>query len=633
MLNVLDKIGDWNPQLFREIKGRLKVFNVVIVVGISLLSQLVLFLYQLREIPGQKYQLLGEYCGLRSSYQKQQDLIQREVNKFNDLLYAAKSAKPVDKVKITDIEGQLELARNKSEDLFKFLSKNYCPPEQIHMQEWWLDHWKYIFMTLSVVFVFVLLIAGTYLLINNLAQEERKGTLNFLRLTPQTESEILLGKILGVPILIYLLVFLALPLHFFSGVSANIAKSHIFSFYSILGGSCFFFFSAALLFGLVCRWLNGFQPWLGSGSILLFLVITLQMASSGYSASLNYASAWLELLSPFQMVNHLFPRVLSSSVNSNVLKMNFFYLPIGKNLITLVGLQLLQFGMWSYWIWEALKRSFRNQNVAILSKTQSYGFIACSQVLTWGFTLQYYDRNYCPRYEDKLCTYDLNYQIAQNLPIIIAFNLILLFGLLAILSPHRQTVQDWERYRHQNISPNHKSGNKSFLTDLLRGEKSPAIMAMAVNLVIVAIPVAIWMLIAPSLNFHQNPANWIQKIDKMRGVLAIVMCISLMLIYTMVAQMVLLMKNSRRTLWAIGIVSSLVILPPIILSMVGMNPREHSFVWMLTSFPFYYVDAYSTPVMLFALSCQILVLALLHLQLSRTIKFLGESATKALLRV
>ena len=170
MLNILDKIGDWNPQLFREIKGRLKVFNVVIVVGISLLSQLVLFLYQLREIPGQKYQLLGEYCGLRNSYQKQQDLIQREVNKFNDLLYAAKSAKPVDKVKITDMEGQLELARNKSEDFFKFLSKNYCPSEQIHMQEWWLDHWKYIFMTLSVVFVFVLLIAGTYLLINNLAQ-------------------------------------------------------------------------------------------------------------------------------------------------------------------------------------------------------------------------------------------------------------------------------------------------------------------------------------------------------------------------------------------------------------------------------------------------------------------------------
>ncbi|NER20976.1 MAG: hypothetical protein F6J86_16680 [Symploca sp. SIO1B1] len=34
--SLLDKLGDWNPQLFREIKGRLKPRNILIAVAISL---------------------------------------------------------------------------------------------------------------------------------------------------------------------------------------------------------------------------------------------------------------------------------------------------------------------------------------------------------------------------------------------------------------------------------------------------------------------------------------------------------------------------------------------------------------------------------------------------------------------
>ena len=44
-LNILDRVGDWNAQLFREIKGRLKVRNVALTVAISLVSQLLLLFY------------------------------------------------------------------------------------------------------------------------------------------------------------------------------------------------------------------------------------------------------------------------------------------------------------------------------------------------------------------------------------------------------------------------------------------------------------------------------------------------------------------------------------------------------------------------------------------------------------
>lgn len=45
MLNFIDRVGEWNPQLFRELKGRLKPVNVLLAVISSLLLQLVVFLY------------------------------------------------------------------------------------------------------------------------------------------------------------------------------------------------------------------------------------------------------------------------------------------------------------------------------------------------------------------------------------------------------------------------------------------------------------------------------------------------------------------------------------------------------------------------------------------------------------
>ena len=48
-----------------------------------------------------------------------------------------------------------------------------------------------------------LLVMGTYLLIADLSREERRGTLNFIRMSPESAKNILLGKLLGVPILVY----------------------------------------------------------------------------------------------------------------------------------------------------------------------------------------------------------------------------------------------------------------------------------------------------------------------------------------------------------------------------------------------------------------------------------------------
>ena len=46
-----NKLTDWNPQLFREIKGRWKLRNLGIAAGLSALGQLLLMLSSYQRLP------------------------------------------------------------------------------------------------------------------------------------------------------------------------------------------------------------------------------------------------------------------------------------------------------------------------------------------------------------------------------------------------------------------------------------------------------------------------------------------------------------------------------------------------------------------------------------------------------
>ncbi|MDZ8189200.1 MAG: ABC transporter permease [Nostoc sp. ChiSLP02] len=582
MLNLIDKIGDANPQLLRELKGRLKFFNVAIAVATSLLLQVVVFLYQLRELPNEKYSLLGTYCRLRPIYEQRQ----REVYRQTD--------------------------QSKINEFNNFLSNNFCPENQIDWQSWWRDHWEYIFLTLSVIFIFTLLVAGTYLLINDLAKEERRGTLNFIRLSPQSETSILTGKLLGVPSLIYLVVLAALPLHLWAGHSANIAFSHIFSYYAVIVSSCIFFYSSALLFGLVSRWFSGFQPWLGSGAVLFFLFMTMIIASS-YSNSLNNSGAWLRLFNPWDVTNYLFPNLFRRSNDSPLTNLEFFYIPLGNSLVTVVGFHLFNYGVCTYGIFKAMKRCFRNPQASVISKTQSYIIVAFCQLMMWGFTLQYWD---------KLS--DLDRQVERSFPLMALYNLALLFSSIAILSPHRQAVQDWARYRHQD-------SKKSIWWDLISSEKSPALVAIAINLIIVSIPWIVWISVASPSNTYHTP-NWSgENFDRLKLLLALALSISMMLIYATIAQLILLLKTPKRSFWAIGTVGGMMFLPPMILELLGMSSWKHPTIWLFSTFPWSAIQYSGATTIFMAFIAELSVLALLNFRLTKQVKLAGESATKALL--
>lgn len=600
LLNFIDRVGELNPQLFRELKGRLKGFNFIISIGSSLLLQLIVFLFQFREFPDEYYYFEGTYCTLGKVYQQQEQALEQQQNLLSQKIANYQQIKLADLSIIPNLEAQLNQVETELNNLRSYLVQNVCPLDKIDWQLWWRDHWEYTFLTLSVILIFSLLVGGTYLLISDLAKEEQRGTLNFIRLSPQTATSILTGKILGVPSLIYLFVLTAIPLHFWAGHSAKIASSYILSYYAVLVGSCVFFYSAALLFGLVSRWFSSFQPWLGSSAVLVFLLMTMAMVSS--YGEFNNPLTWIRFFAPWDITNYLFPNLFRSYQDSSINKLEFFFLPIGKSFITLVGFHLVNYGICSYGIWQAMKRCFRNADSTILSKGQSYLFVGFAQIMFLGLTI--------PGVDDK---YNLGMIFRSCL-----LNFVLVLALTLILSPHRQTIQDWARYRHQN----HR--NKSLLQDLVFGEKSPAIVAIAINLLIAIIPTMIWILFSPD-NFYNG------NMDNSKVILAMILALSLMLIYATIAQLMLLMKNPKRYVWAAGTMGVAMFLPSIMLSVLGITPYKNPTLWLFSIFPWAAIEYAEITTIFMALLADFTVVALLNLQLNRKIVILGESATKALL--
>ena len=561
MLTLIDKIGDWNPQLLRELKGRLKPFPVLIALATSLATQLIIFLYQLREFPGENYRTYNKYCNLNNN------------------------------------------AANYNRGL------DICPTNQINMQLWWHDHWEYMFLSMSVIFIFTLLVAGTYLIVNDLSQEERRGTLNFIRLSPQSETSIFTGKLIGVPVLIYLVVLAAIPFHIVTGKLANIAFSHIAFFYLILAVSCICFYSISLLFGIFGgSALSGFKPWLASGLVLLFLIA---MVAINQSSSYDNSSAFFRLFSPVDMTGYLFTNLFYKGIPA-LEQLNFFSLPLGKNVLTLMAIHLLNYAIWTYWAWQGLKRCFRNPNATIFSKQQSYLIVANFEIIISGFLLS-------GNYTNK-------YGFFHALQSLYAWNLLLFVGLFAIILPPRQAVQDWARFRYQKVGLSTDYSKKSLLSELIASEKSPAILAIAINLLIAAS--AFFAII---LNAE---ANVLRDNHHILGCLGVLLFISSTMIYATIAQIMLMLKNSKRHLWAMGTTSAAIILPAFILLILNVYPSKTDFIgsisWLFTSGFWYGVENSAIGTIVFVFLCQLAIVALFNWYLVKQVKSAGASATKAL---
>lgn len=557
----IDQIGEWNPQLFREIKGRLVPRNILIATAVSLISQLLVLISFSTQLPvpnDSATAISNRYCTGKAPN------------------YALPTC-------VTDG--------------FKGFVIN------------WSLWWKDVFVWLSIMGIFALLVVGTYMLIADLAKEERRGTLNFLRLTPQSSPSILMGKMLGVPMLLYFVGFLAFPLHLIAGLSGGISLSLILGYYVVLGASCWFFYSVALLSGLTGKWLGGFQAWLGSGVVLMFLfAMTAMLMSSNFVSHTPFD--WLmlfnpEILLPYLMGSNSLDAAPTENYGSILQPLSYFFMPVGSSMWSIVGLMVLNFGLWSYWIWQAVKRCFHNPSGTLLGKQQSYWLTACFEAVILGFTVN-----------PEVGEWKSYTQGAfENFQVLLVFNLLLFLALIAALSPQRQGMQDWMRYRHKQRSA-HKRG---VLLDLVWGERSPALVAVALNLAIASSMLLPWILFWPNSEL------------KIPGLWGVLVSSSLTLLYAAVAQFMLLMKTPKRAVWAATSVGGLIVVPPMIFGFLSITPLSNHSVWLFSAFPGASL-AYTTGFSVFlAVIGQSLTFALLSLQFTRQLQKVGESDLKALL--
>ncbi|XZN93690.1 MAG: hypothetical protein ACM65M_13070 [Microcoleus sp.] len=557
ILNLFDRIGDWNPQLFREIKGRLKIGNMAIASALSLGGQLLLFMYFKAGIPVAPPP--GEY-----------------ISPINNKFCTSKVIINADAYWTMCVRDALG---------------NFA----INWQYWWLE----LFVYLSIFSTIVLLVAGTYMLVSDLDKEERRSTLNFIRLSPQSAKTIFIGKILGVPILLYLAaIFLAVPLHLYSGLAAKVPLQGILGFYIAIVASCGLFYSAAMLFGLTTSWLGGFQPWLASATVLFFITLAFNMPSQSDVTDL------ITFLSPAAVLKLSVIRV-SGPIVKNIYyelgwlaesfdKVHWFGLPVGTKLALTTALNFSICAAGTYWMWQGWQRRFPNPSATVLSKGQSYLAVICCELIILGFALQL-----TPYYWFTIMS-------------LMMLKLLIFLALIAALTPERQSLYDWARYRQQLVPSGHKLWRRYPLLDLILSEKSPAIVAIAINFItplIISIP---WRLF-----------------DNIWGVIC---SLNLILIYATIAQLFLFTKTRNREIWAVGTIGSAILLLPIILWMLLLTPQKAPILWLSSIFPGFWFVAASGNTILFSLLSQWTVLVLLNLKLRSHLKIAGQSDSKALLK-
>ncbi|WP_421658840.1 hypothetical protein [Leptothermofonsia sp. ETS-13] len=512
------KLGDWNPQFFREFKGRLKPRNLSVTVVTSLAIQSLVMAYFWLGLPGNDTER-SDYCTGESYYSSWKCL------------------------------------------------HNVAGNVIINWKLWWF----HIFQLLSWSLPFIVLIAGVYMLISDLGKEERRGTLNFIRLSPQSSQSILLGKMLGVPVVPFLAVLLALPLHWVSAVGAGISINVVLNIYlfTLAVASCYF--TGALLFAL----LGGFQGWIGAAAVWFTFNIFFQYALRS------------RLGEYYALIPHQFFGVLVDT--SLTLSMAFW---------------LITFGVATFWLWQAANRRFRNPAATLLSKRQSYLLTACFEFWLLGFVVR--DRS-----EFEIPIHDLA---------AVAFvNLFWFVILMAALMPQRQMLLDWARYRRERVSSRKQFWSRSVMKELVWGEKSPALLAIALNLLVAIAVFTPWIL------------SWDATEQKFQAFATLLLGGMFVMICAAIAQLMMFMKTSKRTLWAAGTIGAIIFAPPILLGVLSFHPDHMPIAWLFSAFAFAAIEHVTAMEIFVSFLVHLSVFSLFANRLALQLRKAGESETKALL--
>ena len=217
---------------------------------------------------------------------------------------------------------------------------------------------------------------------------------------------------------------LAIPLHWVAAINGGVSLLSLVSIYLVTIASCGFLYAAALLYGS----LGGSQGWVGAIAIWF-----------GYSV---FWQIWQGL--------RTFAKPSVAPIP------DWFHLKIAQHLLLALPFSLVTLGIGTFWIWQAVNRRFRNPTATLFSKRQSYLATASVEIFLVGFFFL----------ENR--AWDRSYWV-PILGVLLFLNLIWFGLMIAALSPHRQALLDWARFRRERVNQDKRFWSRSILGELIWG--------------------------------------------------------------------------------------------------------------------------------------------------------------------
>ena len=509
-ISWLDRIGNWNPQLLREIRGKLKLRNLIVAIGLSLLFQILLLLFYSQRIPTEDCYIRATGFGCTASW-----------------------------------------------------------------QIWWLEQFRFITWTEP----FILFLTGVYSLVADLSLEDYKGTLNFIRISPRSSINILMGKIIGVPLLAYICIGLSIPYHLTAAIGAGVPIAFLCSFYILMIGTAFLLFSASLLLALLSGWQAKFGGQVSAGALLFSFVTFVWFAP---------AFMWWNIFTTWSSYSNV---LVGGRINP--IQAEWWYLSITSNIwishiFTIANLVILSLA-----IWRVLERRFHNPTATLVSKGQSYVITTYLQILMLGFCMQ-------TVFANKGFYGEVNFVLLLSIYIP---NCFLFLVAIAALTPQRQALLDWVRFGALSTSEEHPSGFGYILRDLIWSDKSPAPIAIVLNLVFTQVPILIWV------------NSWSDASMRGKAMVILASFTTSILLISLIAQLVLFLKTRNPSAWVTGIISALTFLPVLIMLSLSISPDRYAGLWLFFGYSWLVVSNIQLSDIILAFAGQISVIIALTLQL------------------
>jgi hypothetical protein len=144
-------------------------------------------------------------------------------------------------------------------------------------------------------------------------------------------------------------------------------------------------------------------------------------------------------------------------------------------------------------------------------------------------------------------------------------------------------------------------------------------LAIAANLTIASVPLLAWIL------------SWPSSEDQDQAIAGLVLNFSMLAVYAVLAQLLLLIPSPKRGVWALGTIAAIAVLPILAFAILSLDPNKATELWLFSAVPSAAVPTAATHEIVLSWLAQLSMISLLSLRLTRQVRQIGASASQALL--